>query len=710
MISFRFLTSMCLAASLALGGSLTATAATELRGTTPSGASFVIAVPDGWQAGGPLVFINRGFSFDYVTDPSLGPLEEMQLAQGYALAASGFRQRGWALFHALDDNAELLERFRTRFGEPGSLYVAGGSMGGLISLKQAEDPRFAAKTKGVLALCAPALGARTWDYAFDLRMIYDRICDGVGGGELLTGAPPLPYALDLDDIPDDLHDLSLNGGLLRSLARVTQCTGLLLPSQFRNPMQVLRLEQLKLVSGLRDEDFIATNLGYAIFGMSELVRAPDKLDARGPFDNRYVEYATSGFDSGIVRYAADPFAALDLRAASDLRGAGTARIVSLTTSRDELVVPQHLDALTSTYPSSRLTAGFVTEPEASHCGFNDAELAAGWNALREWSNGAPQPTVAAIQSRCVAAGGGSDCRIDANADPATPVRLQARDWTVPFDISGSWFDPSRSGEGIVIEAPRTRDGAVLVSWYTYNAAGAPGGEQLWIIGAGELYDNTVRVRDAYIARGPRFVAANQTKQLERWGSLDIAFDSVTDGADATGQGRAHVRWIGPGAFGSGERTMIRPTYLGATPAAPANGDAAPVHRSGTYTIPGRDGHGVVLQQDIVAGGAKRSFLTWYTYDIDGNPMWLTGAQLAGNALVFDVIVTRGTRFGSAFNAADVVRVPWGRVTLSPSGCGATGLTSIAWQANDPAYGSGELPLERLSDPRGALSLTPPLCE
>src|SRR5690348_14964842 len=50
----------------------------ELRGTTPGGAAYVMAVPDGWQPGGKLVFVNHGFEFELDDDPGLGPLRDVQ--------------------------------------------------------------------------------------------------------------------------------------------------------------------------------------------------------------------------------------------------------------------------------------------------------------------------------------------------------------------------------------------------------------------------------------------------------------------------------------------------------------------------------------------------------------------------------------------------------------------------------------------------------
>ena len=113
------------------------------------------------------------------------------------------------------------------------------------------------------------------------------------------------------------------------------------PSFLRTPPQRDRLRDLKRLSTIDDDDFLATNLGYAVFGLADLVRAPDKLAGANPFDNRGIDYAanrgpldTPAIDARIARVAREPFATLRLREVSDLRGAGRVPIVSLHTSGD----------------------------------------------------------------------------------------------------------------------------------------------------------------------------------------------------------------------------------------------------------------------------------------------------------------------------------------------------------------------------------------
>jgi len=94
------------ALGLLLGMMGSAQAEHEFTGMTPSGAYYRIAVPDGWKSGDSLVLFQHGLTFDPAQPDSLqqhldlGPLAELQLSEGYALAASSYSQRSWALFTA----------------------------------------------------------------------------------------------------------------------------------------------------------------------------------------------------------------------------------------------------------------------------------------------------------------------------------------------------------------------------------------------------------------------------------------------------------------------------------------------------------------------------------------------------------------------------------------------------------------------------------
>lgn len=693
-------------------------AAREASGQTESGAYYRIVAPDNWVAGGPLVLYQHGFDFDPpMPNPSLGPILDVQLAQGYAVAASSYSQRGWALFTALDDNAELLARFTQEFGAPGEIVAFGGSMGGLISLKLAEDPRFSAKTRSVFSLCPAAAGAQTWDYAFDLRLIYDEICEGVGGGELQTGDAPHTFALNLDQIPPNLDNLENNPDVLRALARVTQCTGLALPANFRTFAQRGRLAELVRRSGITNEDFLATNLAYSAFAMSDLVRAPDKLRGRSPFDSLRGVYLPGETAADYPTLRADPFARFDLAYASSLAGTGTAKILSLHTSKDQLVVPAHQAYLRARYPAERLVSAIVAEEAPTHCSFTPAEGLAGWEALRVWSRGGAKPSVADLRTRCEAlqtAGLAGPCRIDPAAQVTGAVAASRPAYANIPAVSGVWFDPARSGEGIVIEELDDAVGwwlrgaqRVLVSWFTFDPAGNP----LWVVGEGQvLGDNAVVVRDAYVARGRAF-AAGSAPARSRWGRLDLEFSGTPV---RPGGGMLRIRWQGPVGYGAGTLAYVQASPLGLGDPLSARGELVTANpppysygRSGTYTVIGRDGDGVILQEAALLGGGQAprvlSQFVWYTFDERGEPLWLVGAAFGPSRYAFDVYRARGTPFGAGFVADDVRRTLWGRVTLELRDCNVVALRYVAL---DPAFGEGRVETQRLSRPPRIGGCTP----
>jgi hypothetical protein len=577
--------------ALALGAPRAAHAVREVRGTTPGGAAVVMQAPDNWKAGDPLVVYNHGYGFSLDPDPGVGPLAPLWLAQGYAIAASGYRERGWAVFSAMDDNAELIARFTSEFGPPGALFAVGGSMGGLISLKMLDDPRFAS-LRGVYALCAPADAQAAWNQALDLRLAYDAICGEVSGADLPKGAPPLTWAQDLEDLPTSLIDFDNALDVIRTLAPVTICTGLGLPENLRLNSQRDRLAALKRYAQVDDEKFLETQLGYAIYGLSELVRSPEKLNSRNAFDSRYLGpagFSSATIDARIPAIAPDLFALADFSRASvpgvvqNTYPGGGPRIpvLSLYTSRDELVRPFHA----SKVQGSNRAVVFVDEPAPTHCGFTAAEAAAGWLALRRYAARAPAISTNAaaatlVASECnnaLALGAEGPCRIEPNvpADLAGAPRPRISTNPIPgtsanvdAQTTGLWFNAERSGEGFILET-YAADNRALAVWFTFPPAGAPGAQR-WLIGGGSWVGNAMTITPVVETAGARFGAAFDPAQVQRipWGTWTFAFDGVASAAQAR---PGAVRYAGPPAsYGSGEIALTQLTQF----AAPDAGVAA----------------------------------------------------------------------------------------------------------------------------------------
>jgi hypothetical protein len=198
---------------------------------------------------------------------------------------------------------------------------------------------------------------------------------------------------------------------------VVVCTGALLPDVLRSSAQIARRERLLELTGLPNEEFLLVDLGYATFGLSDLIHDPRKLDGASAFTNALVEYGDPEIDATVERVSADPDARrLLLESYTPTGEVGDAKVVALQTDKDGLVLVENVSEYAAVMPAGRLATGIVVEEEPSHCGFNDAEVLAAWESLRAWVAGAPQPSAADLQATCesLAQQGAASgpCRID----------------------------------------------------------------------------------------------------------------------------------------------------------------------------------------------------------------------------------------------------------------------------------------------------------
>ena len=117
--------------------------ATEFQGQTENGAYYKIALPENWQPHDGLVIWNHGYQgytkTELEPDPSLGPLADIALSQGYAMAASSYSQTGWAVFNSHIDNQQLYRKFVELAGDPGGIFIQGASLGGIVSMRDLEE-------------------------------------------------------------------------------------------------------------------------------------------------------------------------------------------------------------------------------------------------------------------------------------------------------------------------------------------------------------------------------------------------------------------------------------------------------------------------------------------------------------------------------------------------------------------------------------------
>ncbi len=668
----------------------------DFSGSTVAGAYYRIAVPDGWKDGDPLVLFQHGLSFEPPgPNPSLGPIESLQLSEGYAVAATSYSQRSWALFTAADDNAQLLDKFKQLVGTPGSIIPYGGSLGGLIALKLAEDSRFA-PVSGVYAACPPAAGARVWDVAIDLRLAYDVVCKGAGN--LPTGDSPYPWAYNLDDIPDNLSDLQNQAQLLQTLVPLNQCTGVDLPNWLRNDAMKRRLAQLMDLVHITDEKFFVTNMGYATYALSDLVRAPDKLDDLSPFSNIGVNYGDPTLNDNIARIQGDPLASLYFHWASDFRGdiSPDTKVISIQTSKDQLVIPANQYVLRQTLPAAQLTSALVNESTPSHCGFSTAEGVAGWEALHAWIAGGPQPGVNDLQTACnaaVGAGESGPCRYDPNiVVPSFDSQVRPREAVTAPDVgaryTGQWYDPQRSGEGISLEIlPGNK---ALMYFFTYPPAGSSD-TQTWLIGVGDIIGNGIEF--ANVERPSLDSDGNLTGQ--HWGRIGIVFDDCSTGT---------MRWDGPTGWGSLQVPLLHLTSLQNLGCGTQNGAPPPDPAfSGAWYDPAYYGSGFIFEQL----DAQYVATIWFGFNQVGHPVWLSGVLQNNGDDSYSGPLAQGLgpSFGADYNSNDFYPSVQGELDNVRFGCG-TGSASYTKRAGATGFIASSLNLRRITTPLGLPACSP----
>ncbi len=377
-----------------------ATAQSELDGKTAGGAYYGIHVPAAWN--GDLVIWNHGTDMDHpAPNPDLGPLVDIQLAEGFAVAASTYRQRGWALFKAAKDIKALVQVFRANFGEPRRVFVYGASLGGLVTVQAIEKANLGNVVGGLL-WCGATGGSPLWDVALDLRLVYDAVCSDVPGAEIPGGARGLPTDTDFDAAAVE--------------TAVNVCTGVDLKKRSRSKGQKARLAQiLDTVGG--DERFLQTVMWYVTVLMADLVEDKGKLKGKLAVGNATVVYPNPEVDADIERVKPKKGAVRRLAKNYTPSGRiGNTKLLALHTDKDDLVFVENVGDYRDKLRPDQLVAAVAVEREPSHCGFTVAEGLASWESLLGWVNGAGQPAAADVQALCesivelgLAAG---PCRID----------------------------------------------------------------------------------------------------------------------------------------------------------------------------------------------------------------------------------------------------------------------------------------------------------
>ena len=248
--------------------------------------------------------------------------------------------------------------------------------------------------------------------------------------------------------------------------------------------------------------------------------------------------------------------------------------------------------------------------------------------------------------------------------------------------SAAWFDPSRNGEGFMLEV--LADQRAVMYWFTYDDEG----RQDWYVAVGEIRGNRMSFPELLRVSGGVFGPDFDPEQVARTpvGSATFTWSSCESGV---------FKWVLDGDGGplrQGRMNLARlSSVMGIECGRPPDAAAQPAAAlSGSWYDPNHSGEGYALE--ILADG--RTLVYWFSFDADGQRRWFYGVgAMEDGRMVFDTLYTTGgARFGADFDPLDVTLSDWGSLELE-LGCDAG---AARFQPTEGGFAPGQLDLIRLT--------------
>jgi hypothetical protein len=370
-----------------------------------SGANYKIVVPDaGWN--GTLVVLAHGYrdKADHAgevdnrsaMDAGFTAIANGLAAQGYAVAATSYRDNGWAVKEAIHDLTALRGLFNQLVGQPETALLAGFSLGSLPTAELAE--RAGGLFDGYLPACGVLAGSpRAWDMGAAGMLAYN----------LLFGVPA-----SWGTPADADNDVDFETEVFPTLA--TQ----ILPI----PTQYGKWEFIRLISGARGPvvplppvlypSWLFTNFFFFTEARAEAERRAGGAYVQNvthtytltPAEHAYL--AGLGFTAGPVlaamnastRFSGELSARNYMSHYATFSGKLRDPVLSIHTKWDTLVPWGHESAYAETVASagkSELLLQASTNG-LGHCNFSPTELGASVALLESWAETGVKPSAATL--------------------------------------------------------------------------------------------------------------------------------------------------------------------------------------------------------------------------------------------------------------------------------------------------------------------------
>lgn len=239
-----------------------------------------------------------------------------------------------------------------------------------------------------------------------------------------------------------------------------------------------------------------------------------------------------------------------------------------------------------------------------------------------------------------------------------------RGFVVSAGQSGSWYNPSRSGEGFFLQVLSSTQ--VVVYWFTYDTEG----NQLWMTGVGKIEGEKITFPELVSPTGGKFGPDFDPADVSHpvWGSLKFKFSDCNS---------AEVEYSGPKGFGNGEMEVESLTSLWGLgcrgnqfPNVSTGRGFLSAGFSGSWYDITHSGEGFAIE--IL--NETTADVMWFTYDTQGNPVWIAGlGEIVGASIHFgDLQITSGAVFGDDFDPDDVNSQHWGEAVYNFTSCGEDG--------------------------------------
>jgi pimeloyl-ACP methyl ester carboxylesterase len=375
------------------------------------GVTYRIKVPENWN--GKLLMYAHGYGRS--DPPTLVPfeieiisgpiLEEGLLARGYALAASSYRNAGWAVKEGIQDTKDLTEFFKQHIEKPDRTILWGSSMGSAVTLKSIE--KYHGIYDGAIVLSHIGAGTSlTFDMTLAIALAYD----------VALGWPDDWGSVG--DVRDDLDFDTEVIPLLMEQAYNFDSDPSSNPIYPLNPVNFGKFEFIRLVNHLPLEGFYEGEvpLNLWLFGdMFFATGARAELEARagGPVaQNLNHNYTLSEDDKGYLAYLgvnakkllskmnkqteieAKPSARNYLKKYADFSGNLERPVLTIQPKGDGMTIPANSSVYQGTVEASgasNLLVQTYTEGKM-HVVFTPEQVYAAFEAMESWLDTGIRPS------------------------------------------------------------------------------------------------------------------------------------------------------------------------------------------------------------------------------------------------------------------------------------------------------------------------------